>query len=79
MLSAGVALLAAVALAPADRAVLFGGDFKAWLDGAGSATPALALLIWPVAMMAVWLAQRALIADWSDRRLGARCRHRWGR
>ena len=47
----------------------------------GSATPALALLAWPIAVIAVWLAQRAFIADWSDRRLAtcARGRGRAGR
>ncbi len=69
MVAAAAAFAAAVALAGPIETMLFGGDFKAWLDGAGSATPALALLILPIAVAAVWFAQRALIADWSDRRL----------
>jgi phosphate transport system permease protein len=72
LLGVAVAIWAAVELAgPAER-VLFAGDFKGWLDGAGGARPGLAILAWPIATIAAWLAQRAFLGDRIDHLLGRR-------
>jgi phosphate transport system permease protein len=66
-------IAAAAVLAGRVESALFAGDFKTWLDGAsGTATPGIAILVWPLAMLAVWLAQRSALADWLDRRVAGR-------
>jgi phosphate transport system permease protein len=70
MLAVLASIWIAAAIAGPAEALLFDGDFKSWLNGqTGVATPALALLAWPIAVIAVWLAQRALLTNWVDRRL----------
>jgi phosphate transport system permease protein len=66
------AIWVAVAVSQPVESVLFSGDFKAWLDGAGSAVAGIAVLVWPLCLGAVWIGQRALIGDRSDRWLGQR-------
>jgi phosphate transport system permease protein len=56
--------------------LLFHGDFKAWLNGTvGTGAPGILILVWPLCLLAVWLAQRKLIAD----RVSLRAAHlaRW--
>jgi phosphate transport system permease protein len=63
-------IAAAAALARSIERWFFAGDFKAWLDGSvGSAAPGIALLVWPLAILLVWLGQSATIGDALDRRL----------
>ena len=46
------------------ESLLFAGDFKAWLNGRrGTGTSLLALLAWPWALLAVWLAQRRFLSQ----------------
>jgi phosphate transport system permease protein len=57
--SLGLCLAAAV---PLER-LFFAGDFKAWVAGtAGSATAFQALILWPLAFGALWLAAGRLFA-----------------
>jgi len=67
LLGVFVAVWGAVMAAGAVERILFGGDFKGWLDGKGVATPGVAIVIWPLAVIGVWLAQRALVGDRLDR------------
>jgi phosphate transport system permease protein len=70
MLSVVGGIAAAAALARPIERWLFAGDFKAWLDGGvGSATPGIAIAVWPLAILAVWFGQRATVGDAFDRRL----------
>lgn len=58
---------------------LFVGDFKGWLDGrVGTATPGFAILLWPLALLFVWYAQRKWIAGRMGPRLNKLGRVRVG-
>jgi phosphate transport system permease protein len=54
-------VLGKLASGPVEE-LLFTGDVKAWLDGRiGSAVPGIAILAWPVCLLAVWFTQHKLI------------------
>ncbi len=64
----GSVSLASMAAGPVER-LLFEGDFKAWLDGrAGTATPGVAFLIWPLVIVALLFADQRYLAPVLTRR-----------
>jgi phosphate transport system permease protein len=70
MISVLGGIAAAAMLARPIERWFFAGDFKAWLDSSvGSAAPGIAFLVWPLAILLVWLGQSATIGDALDRRL----------
>lgn len=67
-----VALIVAIWLtmtaAPALERLFFGGDFKAWTTGVGSATPFLFLLMLPLSFILVFSAGSRILGNvWRDR------------
>jgi phosphate transport system permease protein len=67
-----VALIAAIwltlTLSPIFERAFFGGDFKAWATGVGSAAPFLFLLVLPLSFVVVFnLGGRLLGQSWRDR------------
>ncbi|MES1991063.1 MAG: ABC transporter permease subunit [Pseudomonadota bacterium] len=63
-----VAIWVAVKVGPVLEYAFFGGDFKAWTSGAGSAAPFIFLLILPVTFLATFqIGGRILGAVWRDR------------
>jgi phosphate transport system permease protein len=64
-----LAVWAAGKLGSPVESLVFGGDFKGWLDGhVGTATPGLAILVWPLMLGVAWLGQRFLLGRWTERR-----------
>lgn len=73
------AMLAGRALGGAVEHLLFAGDFKGWLDGRhGTGAPALAVLMWPLALLVIWLAQRKFLAERFQERINRMSRARGG-
>lgn len=74
-----IAVLTAPTLAgPAER-LLFAGDFKAWLDGrAGTGTPGTAVILWPILVLGLLIADRRWLAPALQRRAGHGSRTRAG-
>lgn len=63
-----MAIWLTMSLGPVLERLLFGGDFRAWTTGAGSAAPFLFLLLLPLSFIVVFnLGGRLLGQSWRDR------------
>ena len=58
-------------LAPLFEQLFFGGDFRAWTNGAGSSRPFMTLLFWPLAFAAVVFFLRSIPAFSRNGRSGS--------
>ena len=66
-----VGIYAAIQLAPLFEQLFFGGDFRAWTNGAGSSRPFMTLLFWPLAFAAVVFFLRSISAFSRNGRSGS--------